>query len=290
MKILAFSDWRTQKLDLLKIPIAENRPDYIIYGGDDLERVLPIGKKLLFKNSNDYIFEMCISEFVNNGHKHNKLTLKTSLYLKSFLEKEKKRCTIESFNIPYVFTNGNDDKLFHFNNTTFLKIDSLDLICTTDGHHHLKLNKSGKLILKEINIISPDTESIEVYTSINALNGDNKIAVKDETITISIIDCDYGLIKEANNIPTKYSDIYLSHLPPHGTLDYSIRYTKEHIGSKLLRNAIVDHQPKIVICGHSHLWGGSKSQIKKLQSLMLVPMTVNIVMAITLSSTRINGL
>ncbi len=49
-------------------------------------------------------------------------------------------------------------------------------------------------------------------------------------------------------------DIILSHLPPYRILDEDMGLNKKgsHIGSKLLREFILNKKPKLVICGHIH--------------------------------------
>ena len=51
MKLLSISDWRVQSTELLYELIQQYNPDIILYAGDDLKRILPVGQKLLIKSS-----------------------------------------------------------------------------------------------------------------------------------------------------------------------------------------------------------------------------------------------
>jgi len=61
--------------------------------------------------------------------------------------------------------------------------------------------------------------------------------------------------------------IIVSHPPPHGVLDYGIRFASEeegahNIGSKSLRNFIQRNDVQLVVCGHCHSQGGLSKKIK----------------------------
>ncbi len=55
----------------------------------------------------------------------------------------------------------------------------------------------------------------------------------------------------------KKVNIILSHLPPYGILDEDtgLNTKGDHMGSKLLREFILNKKPKLVICGHIHTPG-----------------------------------
>ncbi|MCI0557772.1 MAG: ribonuclease H-like domain-containing protein [Nitrososphaera sp.] len=56
--------------------------------------------------------------------------------------------------------------------------------------------------------------------------------------------------------------ILLSHTPPKGCADWSIRFGRDHIGSKALRAILTKTQNvKLVVCGHSHFSGGQTDQL-----------------------------
>ena len=61
--------------------------------------------------------------------------------------------------------------------------------------------------------------------------------------------------------PDEYADIFLSHLPPLGTLNLIEQWGVKHVGSKHLLEAIHTYHPKIVICDHTSLWGGKVEHI-----------------------------
>ncbi|MBT9147795.1 MAG: hypothetical protein DDT32_01560 [Syntrophomonadaceae bacterium] len=100
-----------------------------------------------------------------------------------------------------------------------------------------------------------------IYAPISPSFGEFTIQKKSEEITIFGCECEFGLKSKIKNKPKGYADIYLSHLPPLGTLDLSVRFGMDHIGSKKLLDAIKKYHPKLVICGHSHIWGGISGKI-----------------------------
>lgn len=52
------------------------------------------------------------------------------------------------------------------------------------------------------------------------------------------------------------STILVSHAPPHGLLDLSVRFGTRNIGSTAVRKLVDERRFAMVVCGHSHLSGG----------------------------------
>jgi hypothetical protein len=57
----------------------------------------------------------------------------------------------------------------------------------------------------------------------NPTSGKFTLQKEGEEITVFGVKCGFGLGSQINNEPREYTDIYLSHLPPLGTLDLSVR-------------------------------------------------------------------
>lgn len=56
--------------------------------------------------------------------------------------------------------------------------------------------------------------------------------------------------------------VLVSHTPPHGVLDFSLRFGKHNIGSKAVREFVEKHEEVVlVLCGHSHLNGGKCEEL-----------------------------
>ncbi len=100
-----------------------------------------------------------------------------------------------------------------------------------------------------------------VYIKIKPDFGKLTRNVNDNSITIFGSRCYIGMKNKIINPPTEYADIFLSHLPPKGKLDLSVRFGIDHIGSAELRESVKRYKPKFVICGHSHIWGGMAEKI-----------------------------
>lgn len=58
--------------------------------------------------------------------------------------------------------------------------------------------------------------------------------------------------------------ILVTHSPPHKTLDFSVRFGKQNIGSKAIRKVIEENDNIMLnICGHSHINGGKDYNLNK---------------------------
>jgi Icc-related predicted phosphoesterase len=136
-----------------------------------------------------------------------------------------------NFNVPFYYVNGNDARVFVAHNKYYLRSYS------------------------------------EKCPQINPTLGKSVIQHGKEKIRLYGIGCTSGLQSRVKNAPTEYADIFLSHIPPLGILDLSVRHANKpggkHIGSKELLNAIKKYHPRFVICGHSHIWGGLSRKIGK---------------------------
>lgn len=174
--------------------------------------------------------------------------------------------------IPTYYVNGNDDKINIINNNSieiaYIEREKLDI----DGIDNIDpvtiMDSTGTNIIGIIDKYSSGKyfkitkKSRKVNNkNLQFLNGLNNINYNNETITIFGCLCSYGLESHIIKMPRVYADIYLSHLPPKGVLDLSSRFGIKHIGSLKLRDSIIKYQPKIVICGHSHLWGGNITKL-----------------------------
>jgi Icc-related predicted phosphoesterase len=186
MKILAFSDFRTQSHDMLLKVINLHHPDFILYAGDDLDRLLGLQDEV------DAISEKPIHISLPAEYQ-SPLTYNET--------------------IPCYFVNGNDDTLYFWSNQVHPSF--------------------GKFYLEK--------------------NG--------EKVSVFGAECTYGIQTHLKSRIDELADIYLSHLPPLGVLDLSARFGINHIGSFELLESIKQFKPKVVICGHSHMWGGVLSKV-----------------------------
>lgn len=100
-----------------------------------------------------------------------------------------------------------------------------------------------------------------IYINIKPDFGKLTINVKHDSISIFGSSCSIGRKSKIINPPTEYADIFLSHIPPIGKLDLSKRFGIDHIGSEGLLESVKKYNPKFVICGHSHIWGGMEEKI-----------------------------
>lgn len=166
---------------------------------------------------------------------------------------------IEKSKTPFYYVNGNDDNLK-------MEKGKCLLIYYESIERKITKNDEDYEYYKEIGL-DTKTDWNEKSKKINP--SFNKITVKNKNKQISIfgIECSAGMKSKIKNKPTKYADIYLSHIPPKGCLDLSRRFGVAHIGSKELLDAVKRYKPKLVVCGHSHMWGG---KIKKIGNTIIL--------------------
>lgn len=266
MKILAFSDWRIQSIELLEDIIATQKPNVILYAGDDIHRFVRFEMPLLLKTPNHFFKIGSLSDLEHIISNQNKFLVK-KLFKKFIQEIDLQNNNILcKLGIPFHYVNGNDDILECMNNIYYKRI------CTPpffiNGKHYFITETSKRKVLIKESKFSPfdiprRDDCADIYASIKPSPsfGNFTIQNKDKKITIYGCECTSGMKNEIKNEPYQYADIYLSHLPPLGSLDLSVRFGIKHVGSKSLLKAIKKYHPKLVICGHSHIWGGFSKKI-----------------------------
>jgi Icc-related predicted phosphoesterase len=271
MKILAFSDWRVQSISMLNSIIQNNNPDAILYAGDDLKRVVPMESDIYLKSENNFIR---FNEETINDKNLFVVNEKNQTLFNDFLKKVKFRESVKIDRIPLFYVNGNDDMIIKKDGKYFIKISPANFqkdfknvyVVETPGH---------KITTKDDQSLRRGFfDTFEIYESsyyakygntgfyrqliINPTFGQNKIF---RDYSFYGVECNKGLSSEIINPPTQYSDIFLTHLPPLGCLDLSTRFGTKHIGSEEILSSINKFNPKFVICGHSHFWGGKFMKI-----------------------------
>lgn len=267
MKILAFSDWRVQSLEMIKKVVEDNSPDVILYAGDDVDRIL---EKTYIKTKRKF-YEINLSSI------RSEVDYDKELNLNKYFLKSDENYSQKLFGIPLYYVMGNDDRYSHVNefcviekDPRFYDKDGNRLVIEEDIKGKFKFSqapyiqnimKEERYIQKIGSLLNPK-HICKVYSIINPSIGVFKIKNNDEEINVFGFDCDNAMPSDITNSPESYSDIYLSHIPPKGKLDLSVRFGLEHIGSTKLLESIKKYQPKLVICGHSHLWGGLVAKIE----------------------------
>lgn len=220
MRILAFSDWRAQPLEMIIAAVKSHNPDVILYAGDDLGR---------FAGPNSYVFRF--------SRKNGMLTkLNRPWKGNSFLK---------NLRVPFYCVNGNTD-----------------LILCHEGKHYVRpvnyLSYRGRCYEQPVD---HETLNSMVFVPMSFSFGRFSISTEKEIVTVFSMKYSRDLTSHNENVPDGYADIFLSHVPPYGTLDLSASFGVEHIGSRALLKAIKKHGPRLVICGHSHMWGGLSQRI-----------------------------
>ena len=269
MKILCFSDWRVQSFEMMKNMVESHNPDLILYAGDDLERLIMPHDSLILKTQNHFV-KLKYPEMEPILKEQKKLlTPKLKDFLKTI--KFKENYILEQLNVPFIYVNGNDDFFLFEDGSYYMKIHDNSFLINRVFYKITETSKR-KITIEEgdwLSFIFTGTKDNAVnavfgcgiYVPVAPSFGNVNIKLKNEEITIFGVECEYGLNDNTINKPDKYADMYLSHLPPKGTLDLSVRFGIDHIGSKKLLDAIKKYKPKLVICGHSHIWGGNSEKI-----------------------------
>jgi Icc-related predicted phosphoesterase len=267
MKIFAFSDWRVQSLDKLVDLVNQHKPDAILYAGDDLDRFVPEVNNILLRTTGHLISLSC-PEYKAASRECNKALSQKVKRLLPKLALPFNNALYE-LKIPFYLVNGNDDFAMTVDGCYFVRLNEGRYFygdkfyrLAEDKHGRVTLLEDSPFLLKIIDLLDNEV-SIDsgIYGPISASFGDFTIAKGKESVSVFGVECQYGRQNKIVNVPREYADIYLSHLPPLGCLDLSSRFGVEHIGSKKLLAAIIRYSPKLVICGHSHMWGGNIAKI-----------------------------
>ncbi len=273
MKILAFSDWRVQPLKMIEDIVVSHKPDVILYAGDDLHRFVTLGSHLLIRTPN-HMLKVSYPEFQPLSSKEDELFTSTFRKLIKHIKLANNKF-FTSLNIPFISVNGNDDNILRFGDDFYIQIHreyiriGQEYLMITETRKEKVTIRKGNVRLFHYLADNPElaydddfkalaTREVKgiVYTPFNLKLGKFVIRQDDEKISVFGCESEYGLGGDILNTPEEYADIYISHLPPLGKLDLSARFGVEHIGSQKLLDAIMKNHPKIVICGHSHMWGG----------------------------------
>lgn len=270
--IFAFSDWRIQSLETLVDLITEHRPDAILYAGDDLNRFAIRGDHILLKTTKNLLkLEYPKLASIDNTHDEF-ITEEFREEIKQLPSINKSSIVLKGvYGIPFYLVNGNDDPVFRTGGEYYTKIHNGTIRRNGERYRLTEKNNKMDFVASDFVTINDasheirDADSIDVhsgiYVPIDMSFG--KFVLPNETHPVSVFGfkCGFGLNSKIKNKPRAYADIFLSHIPPMGVLDLSARYGARHIGSESLLELIENYQPKIVICGHSHLWGGSTKKV-----------------------------
>ncbi len=226
MKILAFSDWRVQDIEQFidYLEKSKEKPDVIVYAGDDIERfnkveykLLPKGLKKEYRNQ----FILMDEEFEDLDKKTlEKIILQNQMNNVNQFEKLANNskyglCVVAgNDDLPYIKEAINGKKVYDVHENPVI-IDDFAIIGIEGSSGHI-----GHLLYNEQEIKNHLERKID--------------QVVDKQIII------------------------VSHSPPFEILDFAIRFGKEHIGSISLRDFIEKYTNKVrlVISGHVHLQGG----------------------------------
>ncbi len=275
MKILAFSDWRIQPLEMIINLVETHKPDAILYAGDDLDRFIPLDKSLLLKTSS-HLLKLNYPDLEPVLSKQNKLL--TQKFKKFIQEHFQSNDILQKLEIPFYYVNGNDEFVLYTDGTYYTRIHNGDFYINGKRYAITETPKR-KITIKEVNpfYFLPDDIEIDtdedfeidalsdsetgIYAPISPSFGNFAVRKNRKRITVFGCECEFGLKSKIKSKPKEYADIYLSHLPPLGLLDLSVRFGLNHIGSKKLLDSIRKYHPKLVICGHSHMWGGISEKI-----------------------------
>lgn len=188
MKILAFSDWRTQSINRLLTLLKHSGEDYdlLLYAGDDIHQLIDDGT--------NRFHELALIADAELG-----------------------------------FVRGNDD----------YPAGVLDL--ETDLVHDLHRNSiehQGYLFLGQEGAIGE--------TAMGNIQHSEKQAASH--------------LREQYSNHDSQDVCLVSHNPPYGSLDFAQRFSNKRVGSKEIQKFAEDVEPRFVLCGHVHQFGGQTQQ------------------------------
>jgi hypothetical protein len=172
--------------------------------------------------------------------------------------------------VPFYYVNGNDEAVFGIDDQFFawrdlrfsgrtsfqcLGEDKRGRIAFVNGA------TDGPLALPVACLRGKTKRPTGMYMPLAPSFGRFAIEAQGERVTVHGCSCTFGLKSRTLGLPDRKTDIVLSHLPPHGVLDLSKRFGIDHIGCAGLRKAVIEQMPRVLVCGHSHFWGGHKQRL-----------------------------
>jgi uncharacterized protein YprB with RNaseH-like and TPR domain/Icc-related predicted phosphoesterase len=292
MRILAFSDYRIQDIDLLirSIERIDKPPDLIIYAGDDVRRFAPYSKDFLSGlvnankgrmirslkskkkpsatdalciNNNLWIFcgKGPVETATKNAKRRIELIRGTAGYLAPFDDDE---CVVQT-TIDGPYTIG-AIQIVEEKRNLFEKIASLSKygLCAIIGNDDYPETRACIWGDKVYNIQeTPFTVDDYAIVGIEGAIRDPK----DSSIGMGYtLYTEKSLKKRLDDLQKRFRDkklIIVSHCPPRGVLDLALRFGMRNIGSRSLRTFIEDNSRNIplVISGHVHLQGGKNVKL-----------------------------
>ena len=235
MKILAFSDWRVQNIEQFidYLERLKEKPDVIVYAGDDIERF-------------NYVPYMALPKILRNRYREELVKIQEPFgkFDKNIIEN-----IILQNEIEYKKDENKFEKIANFSRYGLLAVAGND-----DPYYRKKAIYGEKVVdIHDNSVIIDDYAVIGIEGStgkIGQLRYTEK-EIKDHLKT---------KIKQVGDRQL----IIVSHSPPFKILDFSIRFDQGHIGSTALRDFIEKNSDKVraVISGHSHLQGGKFKKYK----------------------------
>jgi len=227
LRILAFSDYRVQDIDLLVdfIQKMQKKPDIILYAGDDIDRFV---EHKLIRDTKHTIW-------IKRGKIRTKLhMMKKGKMIRNRFEEI---ASLSKFGFCAVI--GNDDFPDKIESIRGKNVHSVQEKPFIFGNY--------AVIGIEGAIDDPKDPSI----------GIGHTRYSEKTLK--------KYLENMKKTVKGKKIILLSHSPPHNALDIAIRFGRRNIGSKSLRDFIKKNHKSIplVVCGHVHSQGGKNTMIEK---------------------------
>ena len=262
LRILFFSDWRIQPLDLLEKMLDEVGPiDLIIYGGDDVDRFLPSVQ--LPPEVEISIHEVC---HWNSSHTRitNPKTVISHLVFNTNLKPWPDLRSVKAWDfnkIKSVLRPLETDNKF-----MQLAAKAKYGLCAIIGND---CRPEDKHIIKVPGVVDIH-DSPQLYGGWGFVGIEGAIYFESKNEAINKIGYvtypDSSVITHIDNAKKRLEIkseqlVIVSHTPPQGCLDVGIRFGFKHLGSPSLRRYILENQPALVLCGHCHSCGGCSKVI-----------------------------
>jgi Icc-related predicted phosphoesterase/uncharacterized protein YprB with RNaseH-like and TPR domain len=255
LRILFFSDWRIQSLELAEALIQSVAPlDVIVYGGDDVARFAPplevptmmtVAGRTYFPESfipPDEIPELLLTLSERMGQEPRAFWPGRSLTLRQVFALYRDQSPANNWL----------SKLSQFARYGVLGVIGND--CNPGDRALLHTHGVRDLHIEPIVIGNVGFLGIEgaIYNGVHNHIG---FVLHDEAEVRGHLDT---LLQRLGAIPERL--IIVSHTPPAGCrLDTGIRFGFERLGSKALKDFVLEYQPALVLCGHCHSRGGKSA-------------------------------
>ena len=281
MRFVAFSDWRVQSFEPLLEWMKSAEADYVVYAGDDTIRMADLpreGLRLLLRNRTKYdvpdtsedeqiiLDQTTLTRFVRKVKKRehdlvfssrNRILSGSVWPLQTQVSRERSRPVWFGPRPPksgpcLYYRRFSPSWIDRIAATT---VNGLGAIVGNDCefHDHLRFMRKRVADLHR----HPRVIDGVAFLGLEGSPGDIGVVLYEEEDAYTHLTQQWDAISE---LDPKYT-VLVTHAPPKGILDLSMRFGVNNIGSESVKRFVLERDIGLVVCGHSHINGGKVTRL-----------------------------